>query len=257
MDHESLSSPSTPDGDAHVYVQTLDGSAPRRINAQESGLSTMPKWSADGKWLYHYFRGQSAGWRRTRISEGKDDGKDDGTTEVIVAGWEFSREHDATIDPSGRLAAYALIEGKSIIATEVKDLTSGSEKRYPHQISWLDWSTDGRTALGTDFSSDNYPVGRIVKCAMREPDYGKCTAIAERGQHPVWSSDERQAYFVRPLNANEIRVLRYSFEDESTTVVADLQANADMGPFIDVTATGKIVWVKFERGRSELWSMSR
>ena len=234
-------------GGAHLYVRGLDDEVPTRVSQAPDTVDAMPRWSADGEWLYHYHAGREEDWRRVNTR--------DGTIESLVAGWSFNRQHDATVHPDGSRVIYAELEGQRVVATRIKNLATGAELPFFKLLSWPDWSRDGARLLATEFSADPVPVGRVVLCWLVGERADTCDTIADRGQHPVWNTDESAAYFVEP-NGSVLRVFKHDVALASNDHVVDLEPTSGLSPFVDVTADGHILWVRHDPGRSELWLLS-
>ena len=235
-----------PNGNPHLFVLPLTSGAPRQLTTGRDSVNSIPKWSADGQWIYHYESGASNGWRRTNVASGE--------TVNIVDGWTFERVHDATPHPDGNRVVFANVEGLRVLDSRLLDLTTGAELPLPARMSWFDWSRDGRL-LATDFGRSSIPVGEVVVCDVESPPAAACSTIAPRGQHPVWDAEERTVYFVDPAQ-DRLAVYRHDLTSGQTERVTELGPVSDIGPFIDVTADGKLIWVRHDPGRSELWQLT-
>ena len=232
------------EGEVHIYVLPLSG-PPARALTDGPSANAMPKWSVDGKWVYHYHFGEEDAWRRVH--------RDGGEPEVLASGWRFNREHDAAMHPDGTRAIYARLEGDEVLATRIRDLETGADLPFFRKVSWPEWSPNGASLLATDFSATPVPVGPIVHCELEGTQAGQCVELAPRGQHPRWTPDGRGAYFVNPVDPSTLELWFCDLREGSRRLVMTLGPVADIGPFFDVTADGRIVWVRYEEGPSELW----
>ena len=148
-------------------------------------------------------------------------------------------------DPSGRQLAYTLQEGRKPIATLLRDLGSGKEKRLAMPLHDPRWSPDGASILG---QQEN---GLMAIC----PTSGTgCTPLT-KGLYPAWDQSGSRVFFIR---------LGYSRSQPQDLWSIDLKTRieqkvASVGPFkpidisFDLSRSGQIVTAPFREGRSELW----
>jgi Tol biopolymer transport system component len=227
------------DGEIQIFTVNTDGTGLTQVTHGKTERNIHPQWSADGSAIYFYQIRPKLSFRKIKIG-------DEQSTEV-VEGWEWGTENGARVNPEGTRAVYSQLDKGRAVATMMRDLTTGSESAFP-LIRHPRWSPDGRFVIGTSVPSDSSNL-EVVLCSS---DGGECRNLIT-GFYPHWSSDSR-IYFTRDSkrsDGEEIWTMSLAGRDEKN--VADLYPLHPIGQFYDVSPTGKIIWIKYERGRNELW----
>jgi hypothetical protein len=75
-----------------------------------------------------------------------------------------------------------------------------------------------------------------------------------KGYFPHWSRDGSRIYFLRVITGGR-EVWSVSTSGTEEKKVMDMKPLDPAGTFFDVAADGRIVWVRYLRGKSELWSL--
>ena len=219
-----------------VFTIAVDGADLRQITQGKEERNVMPSWSADGSSLYFYRVWPTLSFRKISLAGGA-------STEVPA--WPGAALERVQEDPSGRQLAYTLQEGRKPIATLLRDLGSGKEKRLAMPLHDPRWSPDGASIVG---EQEN---GLMAIC----PTSGAgCTSLT-KGMYPVWDQSGSRVFFIR---------LGYSRSQTQDLWSIDLKTRieqnvASVGPFkpidisFDLSRSGQIVTAPFREGRSELW----
>jgi Tol biopolymer transport system component len=245
----------------HLFVVGADGKRMRQLTTDDRVLETLPDWSADGRWIYHYFfdrRAERAEFRRLPVAGGP--------AEVVVPGWRFPAAHGTLVDPSNRRLVYTRLGGplrsgvqdtnrrftpSTKAVTLVREIATGAEHELPAVILWPRWSPDGAMIVGgdEDFS--------IVVC---QADASACRRVA-KGRDPRWGGAgeiyfraERltdEVFTAGTQSSVELRAVRPDGTGERH--VAQLAGPNPLDFFYDVSRTGEIVWASFAEGQQELW----
>jgi hypothetical protein len=69
----------------------------------------------------------------------------------------------------------------------------------------------------------------------------------------MWSADETAVYFVRGFGRRQELFVVPADGSTAERSVLDMSPLFPLGPFYDVTASGDVIWVRYEREASELW----
>ena len=196
----------------------------------------MPGWSADGASIYYWRVWPTSSFRKISLAGGA-------STEV--AAWSGRKQNAVREDPTGRQFAYTLLDGRKPIATVIRDLVTGHEKRLATPLNDPRWSPDGASIVG---EQDN---GQMAICPTSG---GGCNSLT-RGTHPAWDQSGSRVVFMR---------LGHSRSQPQDVWSLDLKTGAEqkvaaVGPFkpidifFDLSRSGRIVTAPFREGRSELW----
>ncbi|MEQ9452893.1 MAG: winged helix-turn-helix domain-containing protein [Pseudomonadales bacterium] len=237
----------TEGGGANIFVTNFAGQPPQQLTTG-TDRHVMPKWSQDKEWIYHYrTTNDTYTYERVHVTSG--------VTERVFDTADFNRQHDITVDPTGRFALFALMERDKLLDTYVREIDSGMEFALGERLSWPDWAADGASFVATELSAGEFPVGSIVLCRL-EDNSVTCDLLAQRGQHPVWSGDEDVVYFVEPVGS-DIKLWSVDVATKQSQVLRTLGPTIEFGPFVDVTRDGKVLWVRYIAGQSELWLWRR
>jgi Tol biopolymer transport system component len=208
--------------------------------------SALPHWSADGSDVYYYR--DELGTGRHSFRRLRTDGS--GASVALVSDWSWATHNGARVDPAGRKIIYSRLERRAPVETNIRDVLTGRESPFPRRLLWPRWSGDGSLVLGVSVG-DTPPVGDVAVCRA---DGSRCQTLARNGYAAQWSSDGLRIYFLRRAgSAPEVWSVSRNGTDENK--VAVLPGFHDINMY-DVGPDGRIVWVQFRRGTSELWRLS-
>jgi len=222
-------------GDAHVFTIGVDGKDLRQMTHGKGESNTMPRWSADGSFLYFYRARPVVSYQKVSLNGGSS---------VEVAPWAFDTHTSAREDPSGRFLVYALSKSFKPEATIVRELSSGHEKNLAVPLYDPCWSPDGK------FISGMTRDGTLVLC----PTSGAVCETLSKGFRPAWPSDGSKLYFLRAGAVGEMPELWLMvLKDRSEKKVATLGPFRPIDLTFDVSSDGRIVSAPFREGRYELW----
>ncbi len=224
-----------------IFTVGVDGQDLRQITRGEKEANVMPRWSADGSFLYFYQQVPTPSFRKVAAAGGP--------SSTVIDGWRWELQNGSSVDPLGRLVAYSLYERDQIRSARVRDLATGRERDLGRALDDPQWSRDGRLVAGAD------PDGNVAVCPA---DGGDCEILG-KGIAPCWSGDGRRIYFQRPgrplddpnLRSVEAWVMNRDGSHPRRIGVLEPQLTLSM-PF-DVSVRGQIVWPQFRRGKRELW----
>ncbi len=233
----------TDGGGANIFVTRFDDQPAQQLT-KGVGSHVMPKWSRDSQWIYHYYVNSGVFmYQRLHVESG--------TIEQVFETANFNQHHDISIDPTGGLALYALIERDKVLDTYLRDIDSGAEFALGERLSWFDWAADGKRFVATELSGGEFPVGSIVLCELEDVMLS-CQTLADRGQHPVWTGKDEIVHFVEPVGS-DLKLWAIDVETKQTEYLRTLGPTINYGPFVEVTPDGKALWVRHIAGQSELW----
>jgi serine/threonine protein kinase len=224
-------------GDPQIFTMAADGTDIRQITRGKGEINALPRWSADGSFIYFYRSYPSNSFRKVPAAGGADS--------EVMAGWSWETHNSAQEDPSGRRLVYTLIAKKEV-ATIVRDLSSGQETRLNETLETPRWSPDGLSVVGT---LQNRSGMRICPALG-----GACTPLA-RGQLPVWGRDGSTIYFCRPSsNRRTMDLWSLDVKTGRETQIAPLGPFVQVEVFFDVSRRGQVISTPFREGRTELWA---
>lgn len=229
------------DGDTHVFSINTDGSGLTQITRTPRDRSVHPQWSADGSAIYFYQQAPSLSYRKQQIGSNE--------SSELVAGWEWSTQNSAQVDPEGKQIIYSKLDKGTAAATMIHDIASGSERAFTLALRGARWSPDGKFIIGASVPGRRRDLAEIVICPVDGTDCRKLT----RGFDPLWHDDSR-VYFFRSSNLRDGEELwSISLEGSGEKKIMDLRPMQPIGGFFDVSPSGQIVWVQYQRGKNELW----
>ncbi len=230
--------------DNQLFTARSDGSELRQLTHEPGERNIMPSWSHDGASIFFYRVRPNPSFRR--MSAGG------GPSETVVAGWKWTQQYRAAVDPAGQRVAYDLYEGGERRASVVRSLVSGREDRLAVPLTGAVFSPDGTSLAGWDSGA-----ARILRCSVDRTD---CRPLAAQAAgYPCWSKDGRHVYFPR-MPAGDIAragvrdLWRAAADGGSEERVAELDGFNPLRFFYDVARTGEIVWSQYLPGRQELWA---
>ena len=135
------------DTGVHVFTMRTDGKELAQITAREGEVNVMPKWSADGAFLYFFQAKPAVSLRKVPVTGGD-------ATEIGPWPWESY----AVVDPQGRRVAYRRQTNDKTHVTVVHDRATRQETPLASPILPAAWSHDGQTIFGTEYPE---PTGQI------------------------------------------------------------------------------------------------
>jgi eukaryotic-like serine/threonine-protein kinase len=229
------------DGDTHVFSINTDGSGLTQMTRTKGDRSVHPRWSADGSAIYFYQLRPSLSYRKLQIGNSE--------SFELVAGWEWSTQNAADVDPEGKRIVYSKLDKGSVAATMIHDIANGSESAFTLALRDAQWSPDGKSIIGAAIPARRRDLAEIVICPVDGADCRKLT----RGYHPVWHVG-LPIYFFRASSLRDGEELwSISVDGKSEKKIMDLRPMQPIGGFFDVSPAGQIVWVQYQRGKNELW----
>lgn len=226
-------------GDVHVQAIDGDGSGLERITTGRGTETIHPSWSRSGRSIYAYRARPTPAYLEIDVETGQ--------SQTLVPDWVFGEEHAAAVDSTGRYILYSRLDRGRPASTMVRDLESDRDVVLPVVLRAATWSPDDRRIAGV-----LWPDRRIVVCSREGAD---CSEIAQ-GNWPSWSADGERLYFLRRSDRSAYRELWVHRENGSAPeFVYELGPLHPIGPFYDVSEDGRVVWVRYEESKSELWMM--
>lgn len=219
-----------------VFTIAVDGTDLRQITQGKGEMNIMPTWSADDASLYFYRVWPTDSFRKVSLGGG---------VSTEVAAWPAATHVGVQEDPTGRQFVYTLQNDMRPVATVLREISTGQEKRLAMPLNTPRWSPDGRSVAGEQLN------GQMAIC----PTSGaSCTALT-KGTHPAWDASGLKLYFIRLGHSRsqpqDLWLLEIATRSEKKI--------ASVGPFrpiditFDVSRSGQLVTAPFREGRSELW----
>jgi Tol biopolymer transport system component/DNA-binding winged helix-turn-helix (wHTH) protein len=231
-----------------VYTIGADGTNRRQRTFDETAANTLPVWSADGEWLYHY-KDRSL-YRLSRAGE---------TSEQVIADFHWSSRH-WLVAYGDRIVFRERNLEPGVRRTLLRDPRREADSQLPVTFSPTQWSRDGATILG--FSQERDTLGQIYVCTATA---AACRNLNDQsgpilGAEPRWSMDESRVFFRRPAD-------RRNFSELWS---ADSNGGAprklfEFGPFdaeladsyFGVIEHDQIVWNQYdEAAAEEIWTVA-
>lgn len=230
--------------DAQLFTVRSDGTELRQLSHEPGERNIMPSWSHDGASVFFYQLRPAPSFRRMPAAGGP--------SETVAAGWKWTLQYRAAVDPRGERVAYDLFEGGERQASVVRSLLTGRDSTAAVALGGPVFSPDGASLAGWD--SD---AGRILRCSVERTD---CRPLAAQAAgYPCWSRDGRYIYFPRTPGpgvprAGARELWRVAAAGGNEERVAELDGYQPLRFFYDVSARGEIVWSQYRPGRQELWT---
>ena len=226
------------EGDIQIFQINADGTGLTQVTRGKDERNIHPHWSADGSAIYFYQIRPNLSFRKIQIG-------DDRSTE-LVAGWEWGAQNGAHVDPQGKRVIYSKLDKGKAVTTMIRDLTTGAETAFTMPLRHPRWSPDGLMITGVDASKGKEEV---FVCPVNGESCRKLTD----GWLPSWDGNSR-IYFARDSRLKDVEeVWTMSLAGGDERKVGELRSMQPIGQFFHVSASGKIVWIKYEQGRNELW----
>jgi len=223
-------------GGAQIFTVAVDGTNVREITGGKDEMNTMPRWSADGAFLYFYRMRPTPSFRKIPANRGAD---------IEVAPWSWDDHNGAQEDPTGQRLVYTLCERHNCLATVVRELSTGKESRLALPLNDPRWSPDGSSVVGP------LENRQIAIC----PVSGQACTTVTTGESPVWDPSGAKIYFMR-VRASREQVFDLWSMDLKTHAEEQL---ASLGPFLliqaffDISRSRQVITAVRRQSRSELW----
>ncbi len=122
-------------GDPQIFTIATDGTDMRQLTRGKGEINGLPRWSADGSFLYYYHAYPSPSFRKVSAAGGADS--------EVAAGWSWETHNAAEEAPGGGRLVYTLLEHNREVATLVRNLNTGQETRLDEALDSPRWSPDG------------------------------------------------------------------------------------------------------------------
>ena len=231
----------TNDGAVQLFKMPLSAGSPMQLTFDPQATHAIPRWSADGKYIYVYYTKNGASFSKVQ--------SDGGEAETVVSGWEWGVTNGASVSPDNTQAIYSRLTGQVPVQTLIRQLSSGEDRTFYATLEYPRWSQDGSDVLGALHTDQRFP-GDIAICPVAGP---RCQIVARDARIPMWSEDESQIYFVRGYGESQELFVVSKDGDGTERKLMDMAPLFPLGPFYDVTPNGDIIWVRYEEESSEIW----
>ncbi|MCH9695244.1 MAG: winged helix-turn-helix domain-containing protein [Gammaproteobacteria bacterium] len=231
----------TSDGAVQLFKMPVSGGSPLQLTFDTQATHAIPRWSADGKYLYFYYTKNGASFSRVESGGGE--------VETIIPGWDWSVTNGASVSPDNTQAVYSRLTGQAPVQTLVRQFSSGEDQSFYATLEYPRWSQDGLSILGARHTDQRFP-GDIAICPVAGT---RCSILARDARVPMWSADESQVYFVRGFGDSQELFVVPRNGDGAETKLMDMAPLMSLGPFYDVTSDGDVIWVRYKEEPSEIW----
>ena len=231
------------DGGVQLFTMPTRGGPLTAITSDPLATHAMPRWSADGKSLFFYRTAAGTDFSSVRSAGG--------AIEPIVAGWDWTRAHAASVSPDGTSVAYSRLTGLAPVQTLIRDLGSGGERTFHATLEYPRWSADGRWLIGSRFVDQRFP-GDVAICPLSGHH---CRILAAGARLPRWSVDGSEVYFVRGFGRSQDLFSIPADGSGGEQKRMRMAALDPLGPFYDVTADGGIVWIRHAKEQADIWML--
>ena len=229
------------DGGVQLFTMSLSEGSPKQITSDPLATHAIPRWSADGQFLYFYFTRDQVSYARVPANGGE--------AETVVPGWEWGVANGASMSPDQTRIAYSRLTGQVPVQTLIRQLTTGKDEAFYATLEYPRWSEDGTQIIGALHVDQRFP-GDIAQCPVAGPE---CRIIARSARIPVFSPDESRLFYVRGFGeSQELFVASLSGENDERRVMT-LAPLFPLGPFYDITEDGNVVWIRYEQEPGEIW----
>jgi serine/threonine protein kinase len=220
-----------------VFTIAVDGTDLRQITYGDGEMNIMPTWSADDSFLYFYRVWPiPPSFRKISVTGGS-------STEV--APWAQQTYAGVHEDPSGQYFIYTLQDHNKPVATVLRVVSTGREKRLGTPLNDPRWSPDGQSIVGDQIN------GIMAIC----PISGAPCSSLTKGTHPAWDAGGKSIYFIRLADSRTQPQDLWSLDLRSGIE----KKVASVGPFrpidiqFDLSRKGQVITAPYREGRSELW----
>ena len=197
------------------------------------------EWSADGTAMYFYRTEPTPAFMRNDANAG--------SAEIVVDGWNWIKENGAQVHPSKPKIIYSRMDRGNPVETMVRDMTTGTDSRFPALIFRARWSHSGDRIAASRPLGEQFP--ELVVCDESGID---CRSLGQNGWEPTWSGDDSRIYFQRP-GPDGMEFFSVDVADLSVEEHGVLGPMNGIGTIYDVSDSGEVTWVRYDRGTGELW----
>ena len=226
-------------GDIQVIAVPAGGGRERFVTSDTGARNQAHEWSADGSAMYFYRTEPTPAFMRNDAQGGPG--------EVVVDGWNWIKENGAQVHPSKPEIIYSRMDRWQPVETMVRDMTTGTESRFPLLVYRVRWTRSGDRLVASIPSQD--PFDELVVCDENGID---CRSLGQNGWEPRWSGDESRVYYQRP-GPDGMGFFSVDLTDLSVEEYGVLGPLLPIGTIYDVSDSGEITWVRYDRGTGELW----
>ncbi|MGI9234276.1 MAG: winged helix-turn-helix domain-containing protein, partial [Woeseiaceae bacterium] len=226
-------------GDIQVIAVPASGGRERFVTSDEGARNQAHEWSADGAAMYFYRTEPTPAFMRNDANGG--------AAEIVVDGWNWIKENSAQVHPSKPKIIYSRMDRGQPVETMVRDMTTGAESRFPALLYWARWSHSG------DRIAASRPLqGQLPELVVCDESGIDCRLLGQNGWQPTWSGDDSRIYFQRP-GPDGLTFLSVDVADLSVEEHGVLGPMTPIGTVYDVSDSGEVTWVRYDRGTGELW----
>lgn len=229
------------DGGMQLFTMSLFDAAPKQITFDPLATHAIPRWSADGQFLYFYFVGDAVSFAKVHVSSGE--------AEPIVPDWDWDVANGASVSPDETQIAYSRLMGQVPVQTAIRQLHTGKDEAFYATLEYPRWSRDGTSIVGALHVDQRFP-GDIAQCPVAGPE---CRIIARSARIPMFSPDEIRIFYVRGIGATQDLFVSSLAEESDEKKLMTMAPLFPLGPFYDITEDGKVVWVRYEQEASDIW----
>jgi Tol biopolymer transport system component len=215
--------------------------SPTQITSEPLATHALPRWSADGRFLYFYFTGKDVSFSRVSANSGE--------AETVVPGWEWSVANGASVSPDDKQIAYSRLTGQVPVQTLIRQLATGKDEAFYATLEYPRWSKDGTRIIGALHTDQRFP-GDIAVCPVTGTE---CHIVAQAARIPVFSPDESRIFYVRGFGSSQDLFVNPVSGDKDERRLMTMAPLFPLGPFYDITDDGKIIWVRYEQEPGEIW----
>lgn len=230
----------TETGDVHLFTINVDGSNLVQLTQGRGEQNTIPQWAADGKTIYFYQTLPTVSFRKIPVTGGK--------SIEVVPGWEWGTQNHAGVDPEEKRIVYTRMDRGLAAATMLREIQSGKETAFTLPLHHCQWSHDGKFIAGSYFPGGQWKQSEIQVCTVAD---NTCEKIAS-GYFPKWADDDSRLFYAAISDFVGTEVWSVSRDGTDSRKAAELQPITSVNNFFAVSQ-GRIVWVRFEQSKSELW----
>jgi len=229
------------DGGFQIFTMPLSEDSPAQITSDPLATHALPRWSADGRFLYFYFTRDEASFSRVSANGGE--------AEPVVPGWEWSVANGASVSPDETRIAYSRLTGQVPVQTLIRRMATGKDEAFYATLEYPRWSRDGTRIIGARHIDQRFP-GDIAICPVTGP---ACDIVARAARIPMFSPDESQIFYVRGFGSSQELFVTQVSGDQDERKLMTMAPLFPLGPFYDITADGEIIWVRYEQEPGEIW----
>ena len=229
------------DGDTQVLAVPREGGQERHVTTDAGARNAAHNWSANGNSMYFYRTEPAAAFMKNDANGGP--------AEIVVDGWNWIKENDAQVHPHKQKIIYSSLDRGRAVSTMIHNLSDGTDRIFATTLRQPKWSHSGEMIVGIKPSES---VLELIVC----DEFGSgCRSLGEGGWEPTWSKDDSRVYFKRWMS-DGYSVMSVSIDDGTVSAHTHIGPVLPTGGYIDVSESGEIAWIRYERGTGELWLTS-